>query len=613
MARHTLLLLLAAYHARAEYSVSQSNVYPATSTANAPAITETMTLNVDGELPPQASFSIASSHIQLRWELLDTYSNIDLWNLYVGPVSIAAINTTVQPTPIPSSSLVPPPPLYYPAFPQGAQVPVATRNESWSFPSNFSWGVASAAYQVEGAVRDEGRGPSIWDVLTHRVGDYVTDNSTGDVADNQYYLYKQDIARIAALGVPVYSFSVSWSRIFPFGRGQTNEAGLAHYDDVINTCIEYGIQPAVTLYHWDLPLYLQDTYGGWVNSQIVDDFVTYAETLFKRWGDKVPYWFTLNEPIVFCSRYPLPAGYFRETIPPIPEKQQPYFCGQNALLAHSGAYRSYKRMGLNGTISFKNNGGHKIALTSSDDDALATQRSWDFNEGWFATPVFLTGDYPATLKEYVSDFLPEFTPEQKAQILGSADVFAYDAYTAQFSMAPDDGVAGCVANSSNSLYPGCFNTSYTYQEAEGGWLIGPAADPLSPWLHKATDWVPNLMRYVTDTWKPSGGILISEFGWGEPFEYYKTLRPDILTDVGRSAYYSDYINALLISISEGANVVGCFAWSIVDNLEWMQGYTVKFGMQYVNLTTQERSYKASFFHYIDSIKAYLPAENATQS
>ena len=215
----------------------------------------------------------------------------DMWDLFVGPVStISSMNTTVSPTPVPSSELIPPPPLYYSQFPSGQQQPMYPKNESWSFPKDFWWGVASAAYQIEGAVKDEGRGPSIWDVLTHRVPNYVTTNETGDISDNEYYLYKQDIARIAALGVPVYSFSISWSRIMPYGKGPINEKGLAHYDDLINTCIEYGVQPSVTLYHWDTPLYLQNTYGGWLSEDIVDDFVEYARVVFERYGNRVPYW-----------------------------------------------------------------------------------------------------------------------------------------------------------------------------------------------------------------------------------------------------------------------------------------------------------------------------------
>lgn len=190
------------------------------------------------------------------------------WNLFVGPVSTATVNTTVAATPVPTNELIPPPGLYYPSFPNGQQIATFVKNETWKFPTGFWWGVASAAYQVEGAAKAEGRGPSIWDVLLHRVTGYSVANQTGDIANNQYYLYKQgkfqypksmraltltlilDIARIAALGVKTYSFSISWSRVMPFGNGPINELALAHYDDVIDTCIEYGVEPSVTLYHW---------------------------------------------------------------------------------------------------------------------------------------------------------------------------------------------------------------------------------------------------------------------------------------------------------------------------------------------------------------------------
>lgn len=220
--------------------------------------------------------------------------------------------------------------------------------------------------------------------------------------------------------------------MFPFGTGQVNELALAHYDDVINTCIEYGVEPSVTLYHWDLPLTLQNLYGGWLGSQVVDDFVEYARVVFTRYGNNVPRWFTVNEPIVFCENYPLPDYYFTNTS--IPKQQQPFWCGHHVLLAHSKAYHLGKSLGINGTIAFKTNGGYKIPLTNSTDDALAVQRAWDFNEGWFATPTFLTGDYPKYLKEYVSSFLPEFTEEEKTMINGTSDIYAHDAYTSQFYM-----------------------------------------------------------------------------------------------------------------------------------------------------------------------------------
>ena len=174
----------------------------------------------------------------------------------------------------------------------------------------------------------------------------------------------------------------------PFGRGPVNEQALAHYEDVIDTCIQYGVEPLVTLYHWDLPLYLQNLYGGWLSEEIVPDFVEYARVVFGRYGPKVKKFFTVNEPIVFCGDYPLPDGYFAATA--IPAKQQPYFCGQSVLLAHSQAYQLGKSMGIE-SISFKTNGGYKIPLTNSSADLEATQRAWDFNEGWFANPIFING------------------------------------------------------------------------------------------------------------------------------------------------------------------------------------------------------------------------------
>ncbi|CAK40571.1 CAZyme family GH1 [Aspergillus niger] len=526
----------------------------------------------------------------------------DLWNLYIGPVETASINTTVEPTPIPSAELIPPPPLYYPSYLPGAQIPGLRRNESWSFPKGFWWGVSSASYQVEGAVKADGRGPSLWDAFTHRAMS-VADNQTGDVAINQYYMYKQDIQRIAAMGVPAYSFSVSWSRIFPFGNGPINEAGLQYYDDVINTCLEYGVKPQVTLYHWDLPLYLQLSYGGWTSEKIVDDFVAYAKVLLERWGDKVWQWYTFNEPHSFCGEYPVPDGYFPRTTS-IPDVQQPYWCGHYMLIAAGKTYQLARSMNITAPISIKNNGGYKLPRTASPEDAEAVERAWAFNEGWFADPLFL-GDYPSRLKNFTSSFLPEFTTEERDMIKGASDYFAHDAYTAAYYMAPDAGIEGCLSDPSNSLYPECYNSSYTLPESEGGWLVGPASDPNTRWLHKATEWLPQFLHYIQDTWKPENGIAITEFGFSEPFEAYKTLREDILTDPLRTLYYHDYVQAMLMAVAEGVKLVGCSAWSIADNIEWTAGFTVKFGLQYVNLTTQERFYKASFFELANLFRTYI--------
>jgi beta-glucosidase/6-phospho-beta-glucosidase/beta-galactosidase len=177
-------------------------------------------------------------------------------------------------------------------------------------------------------------------------------------------------------------------------------------------------------------------------------------------------------------------------------------------------------MGLSSTISFKTNGGYKVPLTNSSDDTIAVQRAWDFNEGWFVTPVFLTGDYPRYLKEYTSTFLRDFTADEMAAINGSCDIFMHDPYTSQLYMTPDEGSEICLASFSDKLFPSCANTTYIYIASSGGWDVGYAADPGVLWLHKATGWVPKFLYYIQETWKPSQ-TAISEFGFAEPFEELK--------------------------------------------------------------------------------------------
>ncbi|KAG9515703.1 glycoside hydrolase family 1 protein, partial [Aureobasidium melanogenum] len=544
-------------------SVAWANYVLGQSYLNASTSAVPSSITIDGTAVANPSAFV--TNLQLSVE--------DLWDFFVGLVDIANTTTTVEATPVPSSSLIPPPYLGNYAFPPGRQVPLTTKNESWSFPKDFYLGVAGAAFQIEGAAKAEGKGPSTWDVNMHRVPNFVSDNSTGDIADNNYYMYKQDIARLAAIGINAYSFSIAWTRLFPFGTGPVNELGIAHYNDVINTCIQFNITPMATLYHWDMPALLQNKYGGWLGEEVVENFAEYARVAYSRFGDRVKHWFTINEPIVICTQqYPMPDGYWRNFS--IPKMNQQFVCGRNILLAHANAYRLGKTMVPDSSITFKHNGGYKIPLTNSSADAEAVQRAWDFNEGWFADPVYLTGDWPSTVNDYVSSFLPPFTSQQKDLIRGSADFFAHDAYTAQFNMAADEGIKSCISNASNPLYPSCANSTYTYGPAQGNWAIA---------------------------------IQVTEFGFSEPFEASKTLLQDILWDPIRTSYLHDYMEAILISLSEGINITAALAWSFVDNLEWNQGKSVRFGMQYVNFSdpSLERHYKASFFEYTNMYKTYL--------
>lgn len=260
----------------------------------------------------------------------------------------------------------------------------------------------------------------------------------------------------------------------------------------------------ITLYHWDLPLSLQLAYGGWLNDQITTDFSEYARVAFTRWSSKVHYWVTLNEPAVFCN-YPLPEGHFNDSATAaIPPDQRFYTCARNALLAHSSAYRIGKGINSSLSISFKNNGAYKIPVDDSTETAAAVQRAWDFTDGLWATPIFLTGDFPESVKEHVSEFLPAFTEEEKAQINGTSDIFMIDAYGGGgFIKAPGDGgLQACIGNASHPDYPSCYEGSPTYPGADY-WPTGPAVDPCASWLSYSTDWVPTMLKTYQEMFKPA--------------------------------------------------------------------------------------------------------------
>ncbi|KAH9297383.1 hypothetical protein KI387_029065, partial [Taxus chinensis] len=217
-----------------------------------------------------------------------------------------------------------------------------------AFPSDFVFGVGSAAYQYEGAAREDGRGPSIWDTFSHTPGK-VTDNSNGDVANDQYHRYKEDVKLLADLGVASYRFSISWSRIFPKGRGMVNKKGVAYYNNLIDELLKYGIQPFVTIYHWDLPQALHDEYGGFVSDKIVKDFTAYADTCFEAFGDRVKKWVTINE-LLSMSLY----GYSTGTHAPGRcsksvgnctagnSATEPYMVAHHLLLAHAATVKLYR-------------------------------------------------------------------------------------------------------------------------------------------------------------------------------------------------------------------------------------------------------------------------------
>lgn len=468
-------------------------------------------------------------------------------------------------------------------------------------PANFKWGVSSSAYQIEGAVDADGRGPSIWDALT-RVPNFVNDNSTADVAASHYYLYKQDIARLASMGVPSFAFTISWSRIFPFGvrSSPVNALGVAHYDDVIQTAHDAGLEVHVTLFHWDTPLALVNAYGSWSSPEIVEDFFNYAKYVISRYDDVVSGWFTINEPQYCNFQYQnYPHGeYFPAYNNITGGVRAQYACGHHTLLAHAKVAKWYhEEFKGKHQISWKNSGNYGVANSTSEADVQSLQRSYDFTLGWFGG-MWTDGDYPQSLKDTLGDILPTLTQEEKDMIKGSCDFYAIDAYSSYTVGAPPNGIAACAANSSDPEWPGC---TVQTRLAPNGFRLAPAADPRTNWLIDAPIGVRRFLSTITKELFPTvTEIQITEFGFSEPFEALWQNVDEATWDMRRADYFQGYMDAVLASVVEdGVNVTGAYAWAIFDNFEWLEGNAVRFGLQYVNYTSLERTPKASMYQLLD--------------
>eukprot|EP00803_Ostreobium_quekettii_P010866 evm.model.scf_3951EXC.1 EVM.evm.TU.scf_3951EXC.1 scf_3951EXC:4013-7173(-) len=305
------------------------------------------------------------------------------------------------------------------------------------FPDDFVWGVSTAAYQIEGGAVLGGRGWSIWDAFSHTPGKTLN-GDTGDVADDHYHRYKEDIAIMASAGIKHYRFSISWPRIQPNGHGPANPEGVAFYNGLIDALLGAGIQPLPTLYHWDLPLTLQVEEDGWLaGAPIADAFAAYARICFDAFGDRVTRWLTFNEP--WCSAV---LGFGTGEHAPgrsCEPGREPYVAAHTILLAHAKAAKVYRE-------DFKARQGGVIGITLNcdwrepkpDDDQLllanncaAAERALEFHLGWFADPLYF-GDYPAVMKARCGDRLPAFTDEEKALIKESSDFFGLNHYSTDY-------------------------------------------------------------------------------------------------------------------------------------------------------------------------------------
>ncbi|XP_072400072.1 myrosinase 1-like [Diabrotica undecimpunctata] len=441
------------------------------------------------------------------------------------------------------------------------------------FPENFMFGVATSAYQVEGAWNVDGRTPSIWDNMTHENPAFTPDRSNGDVACLSYYKYKEDVQILKAMGVKHYRFSISWTRILPTGfPDQINEAGITYYRNLINELRDNGIEPLVTISHWDLPLTLEKL-GGFQNPDIQNWFPNYARVLFQNFGEQVKYWITFNEPRQTCM-----GGYGYGYYPPAVHSEGllEYTCAHNLLRAHARAWHVYDkefRPTQKGKISIVVDTSAYVPASDSEEDKIAADTKFQFELGWYANPVHF-GDYPDIMKSRVAERsrgegrsqsrLPEFTEEEKALLKGTADFFAFNTYSANLVQHMDDPPIYNPPSKWQDIGVNDFQPSEWANSTQPSWF------KIAPWTMRI------LLNWIKDHYE-NPDILITENG----------LCTD--DDNKRINYIRDYLSYIRDAmVEDGVKVIGYTVWSIMDNFEWQLGYTQKYGLYEVDFNDPNR-------------------------
>ncbi|CAM6065645.1 unnamed protein product [Sphagnum tenellum] len=454
------------------------------------------------------------------------------------------------------------------------------------FPDSFVFGAATAAYQVEGAASEGGRKPSIWDTFSHTPGK-ISDGTNGDVACDQYHKYQEDIDLMARLNLNAYRFSISWSRIFPEGTGpEPNKEGIAYYNKVIDGLLQKGITPYVTLYHWDLPQVLQDSFGGWTDRKIVKAYVDYAEACFAAFGNRVKHWITFNEPVQFSYN-----GYGtgihapgrcsnREMCPEGNSAVEPYLAAHHVLLAHAATmdlFRRFFKAKQGGVLGIALDCEWGEPLTNSPEDQAAAQRHVLFQLGWFLDPIYF-GDYPAVMRENVGNRLPHFSEDEILLLRGCLDFIGINHYTSRYTTS---GPTPLDPQQSHHFLDQCVIVS----EMRNCKPIGDRA--ASEWLYIVPWGLQKLLTWTTERYNRPP-LYITENGMDD--ESGEKPLEEMLQDTKRIRYYQEYLTAVLQAIREGANVQGYFAWSLLDNFEWAVGYTKRFGLIYVDYENDKKRY-----------------------
>ncbi len=431
------------------------------------------------------------------------------------------------------------------------------------FPEKFVWGTATASYQIEGAVKEDGRGQSIWDTFSHTPGK-TFEGDNGDIACDHYHLYKQDVGLMHDLGLNGYRFSIAWPRILPEGRGTVNPKGLDFYDRLVDELLKNDIQPYATLYHWDLPQALQDN-GGWKNRSTAKYFAEYADIVSRRLGDRVKSWITLNEP--WCSAA---LGHMvGDHAPGERSMEAGVRAGHHLMLGHGLAMPVLRRNATRPDAEF----GITLSLnyTEPGDDSQQAQESAvlvdAFANRWFLDPLF-KGVYPEELAPYFNHYLP-IQPGDMDIISGSLDFLGVNYYFRVLPLAVED-------LSSFKLKTRKVPTS---QYTKMGWEVWPEG-------------LYNLLMQLNRDYQPAK-MFITENGSAYEDVLVEDKSGPAVHDPDRLNYLRDHFNAAHQAIKDGVPLAGYFVWSLLDNFEWAYGYDRRFGLTYVDYPTQRRILKDS--------------------
>jgi len=459
------------------------------------------------------------------------------------------------------------------------------------FPSDFLWGAASAAYQVEGAWNEDGKGVSIWDTYV-KIPGTTFKGTNGNVAVDHYHRYKEDIALMAEMGLKAYRFSIAWTRIYPAGRGEVNEAGLQFYDALIDELIKHNIEPIITVYHWDLPQGLQDAYGGWESREIIEDFNNYCVTLFKNYGDRVKYWVSLNEQNMFILH-----GYLSGMHPPkVVDTKRMYQANHIANLANAKIIQSFRKYVPKGKIGPSFAYVPSYALTSKPEDVLASENSEELNSHWWMD-IYAWGEYPKATWNYLArEGLAPTIEEGDMELLkaGTPDFMGVNYYrTSTYEINPLDGTGlgtmnttGTKGSTPDTGIPGLFKTipNPHLETTDWDWEIDPVGLRIA-------------LRRITNRYRLP--ILISENGLGA---FDKLEKSDVVNDDYRIAFIRRHLEECQQAITDGVDLLGYCVWSYTDLLSWLNGYQKRYGLVYVNRDEDSekdmrRIKKASYFWY----------------